>query len=128
LTQLKPSKYSLYGIGILLVLSVFIILSLFLVKSQVKYAKDGARGYYASEWEEDERFHSITGQTTLAEAARIGGIDVEELIRQLDLPDDVNRDEQLGRLKRRYGFEIGEVRRIVFQDRRFEGEPLPLEK
>jgi len=57
----------------------------------------------------------ISGQTTLAEAARIGRIPVEELILKLSLPSDVDIDERLGRLKRQYRFEIHDVRRILEQ-------------
>jgi hypothetical protein len=57
----------------------------------------------------------VSGQTTLAEAAEIGGTPVEELILKLSLPSDVDIDERLGRLKRQYGFEIHDVRRALEQ-------------
>ena len=57
----------------------------------------------------------VSGQTTLAEAAEIGGIPVEELILKPSLPSDVDIDERLGRLKRQYGFEIHDVRRALKQ-------------
>jgi hypothetical protein len=57
----------------------------------------------------------ISGQITLSQSAEIGGIPVEELILQLNLPSDVDVDERLGRLKRQYGFEIHDVRRILEQ-------------
>jgi hypothetical protein len=55
----------------------------------------------------------ISGQTTLSQAAEIGGIPVEQLILHLKLPSDVDVNERLGRLKRQYGFEIHDVRRIL---------------
>ena len=72
----------------------------------------------------DERFREtshIAGQTTLAEAAEAAGISMEQFKQKLNLPDDVEPDEQLGRLKREYGFEIQDVRRIVYLNRRSSG-------
>ncbi|MFC1611730.1 DUF4405 domain-containing protein [Myxococcota bacterium] len=60
--------------------------------------------------------NAITGQTTLAEAARSGGLKVETLRKRLGLPSNVDMHERLGRLKRLYGFEIATVRNIL--DRR----------
>ena len=60
----------------------------------------------------------ISGRTTLAEAAKIGGMPVEELVFQLQLPADVDVDEQLGRLKRQHGFEIEDIRKILEQNKK----------
>ncbi len=52
----------------------------------------------------------IRGSLTLGEAAAIKGMAVEDLKTALGLPRDVADDERLGRLGRRYGFTMSQVR------------------
>jgi len=56
---------------------------------------------------------SINGRTSLMEAARICGVGIEEFREQMKLPSNADPGEQLGRLKRRYGLEIHDVRRFA---------------
>ncbi len=56
---------------------------------------------------------SINGRTSFMEAARICGVSVEQMRQHLALPRGVDGSERLGRLKRRYGFKIDEVRRLA---------------
>ena len=56
---------------------------------------------------------SITGQTTLREAATICGISVQRLADQLKISKIANPEEKLGPLKRQYGFDIHDVRRLA---------------
>lgn len=56
---------------------------------------------------------SINGRMTFREAARNCGVSVEKLRKQLALPRSVDPSERLGRLKRHYGFEIHDVRRLA---------------
>lgn len=55
----------------------------------------------------------ITGQLTLFEAGRLCGMSADELQSALGLPEDVFPDDTLGRLRRRHGLSIHEVRRIA---------------
>jgi len=55
----------------------------------------------------------IRGSMTLAEVADLAGLSVERLRQALGLPEDAPADEQLGRLRQRYGFQMSDVRRIV---------------
>ena len=55
----------------------------------------------------------IRGSMTLEEIDETTGVSAELIVEQLSLPSDIPRDEQLGRLRRQYGFEMSEVRRIV---------------
>jgi hypothetical protein len=55
----------------------------------------------------------ISGSMTLADVERATGVPPEILIRELGLPADVPRDENLGRLRREFGFEMNDVRRII---------------
>ena len=107
------SREVVYGILTLVLVGVLILGGLLLARTQVK------PGSGAVERETIEHgvpgSAQITGQTTLAQAAGIGRMPVEELIAKLRLPSDVNVDEQLGRLKRQYGFEIQDVRDILQQ-------------
>lgn len=55
----------------------------------------------------------IRGNITLADAARLAGVDAATLAAHLKLPADVDPAERLGQLKRQYGFEMGDVRLAV---------------
>jgi hypothetical protein len=55
----------------------------------------------------------ITGQMSLRDVERATGVPAQDIIARLDLPPDVPLDEMLGRLRRRYGFEIEQVRVAV---------------
>lgn len=63
----------------------------------------------------------IRGSMTLSEVAAASGVSVETIRADLDLPASVPVDERLGRLRRQYGFEIEDVRKVV-QARR--GQPV----
>lgn len=56
---------------------------------------------------------SIRGQMSLLEVERTTNVPVNYLIEKLKLPATLTGDEQLGQLKRSYGFEIDDVRKIV---------------
>lgn len=106
-------REGLYGIIALVVIAALISGGLLWAKSQVESAA-GAIGPQTIEHDTSLSLQ-ISGQTTLAQAAEIGGMPVEELVAKLRLPTDVNVDEQLGRLKRQYGFEIHDVRDVLQQ-------------
>lgn len=55
----------------------------------------------------------ITGQMTLREIQAQTGISARTLTDKLGLPSQVSLDEHLGRLRRRYGFSLQDVRDIV---------------
>ncbi len=55
----------------------------------------------------------ITGQMSLRDVERATGVPARDIIARLGLPPDVPLDEILGRLRRRYGFEIEQVRVAV---------------
>jgi len=57
--------------------------------------------------------HTIHGSMTLRDVQELTGVPVDHIITALRLPGDVPRDERLGRLRRSYGFEIDDIRRIV---------------
>ncbi|TWT73718.1 hypothetical protein Pla123a_36110 [Posidoniimonas polymericola] len=55
----------------------------------------------------------IRGSMTLADVAQLTGVQLTELKRRLGLADSVGPDEQLGRLRRQYGFQMQDVRDIA---------------
>lgn len=57
----------------------------------------------------------IRGSMSLREVTRATSVPVEHIIRKLELPPGVSAEERLGPLRRAYGFEIEDVRRIVRQ-------------
>lgn len=56
---------------------------------------------------------SINGRTSFEDAARICRLDVQQMRQYLALPGDIDENEQLGRLKRRFGFHIHDVRKLA---------------
>jgi hypothetical protein len=55
----------------------------------------------------------ISGRMTLRDVSVQTGVSVESLKHALHLPTGTSSNEPLGRLKRRYGFEIADVRHVV---------------
>ena len=111
--SVNGSRGIIYGIALLVIIAALMLGALFYANKLVVGTAE-TTNYETFEHESLSSFH-ISGQTTRAQAAKIGGIPVEELILKLSLPSDVNIDERLGRLKRQYGFEIHDVRRILEQ-------------
>ena len=111
------ARRAVYGVAVLVVMVALICGSLFWIKSRVNPANR------ADEQENiAHQSHSatlISGQITLVQAAKICGLSTEELVFQLQLPAEVDVNERLGRLKRRYGFEIEDVRKILEQNKRY---------
>ncbi len=102
------------GITLLATLAILMIGGQFWARGQVE-STDSTLEREMVKHEAATSVH-ISGQTTLVEAARIKGVQVEALISQLNLPANVDVDERLGRLRRRYDFEIDDVRRTPGQD------------
>ncbi len=69
--------------------------------------------YEGDDAEHSGEDHIIHGSMTLSDVQELTGVPVDHIITTLRLPDDVPRDERLGRLRRSYGFEIDDVRQIV---------------
>lgn len=63
--------------------------------------------------EQDTAAAVISGQMTLRDVERATGVPARDIVAKLGLPEDVPLDESLGRLRRRYGFEIEQVRVVV---------------
>jgi len=57
----------------------------------------------------------VQGWMTLRQVAASAGVPAAYVIRQLGLPEDVRQDEQLGQLRRRYGFRMDDLRRALTQ-------------
>jgi len=101
------TRQNIFGVIFLIILIVLIAGGPYWVRTQVQTATYESR-------QSDSSF--ISGQMSLSEAARTGEMTVAELIRKLKLPADTDPHEQLGRLRRFYGFEMQEVRNIVEKD------------
>ena len=56
---------------------------------------------------------SITGSMTLKEVENTTEVPARYIIQSLKLPESISIDEKLGRLKRKHGFEIHNVREII---------------
>jgi hypothetical protein len=55
----------------------------------------------------------VRGELTLRELEAQTGVPAGHVLRELGLPGDVPRDERLGKLRRRYEFDMAVLRRIV---------------
>ncbi len=62
---------------------------------------------------EDQSGVLITGRMTLYEIGRQTGISAREIASKLGLPHNVSMDESLGRLRRRYGFTMQDLRDVI---------------
>ncbi len=62
---------------------------------------------------EEPAEYLVTGQMTLQDIERETGVSAALIVSKLGLPANVSRSETLGRLRRRYGFSVIEVRDIV---------------
>ena len=56
---------------------------------------------------------SITGSMTLNEVEKTTGVPARYIVESLKLPESISIDEKPGRLKRKHGFEIHNVREII---------------
>jgi hypothetical protein len=57
--------------------------------------------------------HQINGSMTLEEVERVTGVPATAILKELGLPDDLPKNEQLGRLRKKFGFEMEAVRKAV---------------
>jgi len=62
---------------------------------------------------EDQSGILITGRMTLHDIEKETGISAREIANTIGLPQNISMDESLGRLRRRYGFTIQDVRDIT---------------
>jgi len=60
-----------------------------------------------------ERDEMVRGSMTLREVADASHVPVDHLKSSLGLPGDTSERERLGRLRRRFGFQIDQVRRLI---------------
>ncbi len=82
-------------------------------ESRIAEHESGDTEYESGDAEHRGEDHTIHGSMTLRDVQELTGVPVDHIITALRLPADVPRDERLGRLRRSYGFEIDDVRRIV---------------
>ena len=55
----------------------------------------------------------ITGRMTLREVERTSGVRAERILIGMDLPRNLSKDEPIGRLRRRYGFTLPQMRDVI---------------
>jgi hypothetical protein len=63
--------------------------------------------------QEGEGYIVVTGQITLADLEKATGIPTQSIIEKLDLPKRTKPDETIGQLRKRYGFQLQDVRDII---------------
>ena len=109
----RPREGSGLRVGLGLTgLAAVVALALAPLLTPVERIEGGSRGgEYAGHLEAGPE--TVRGELTLRELEAQTGVPAEHVLRELGLPEELPRDERLGRLRRRYGFDIGDVRRIV---------------
>ncbi len=80
-----------------------------------KIEKDAFQKTDSSFYEHQHKKYPIKGSMTLQEIEITTGVPAMYIIESLNLPETVSADEQLGRLKRKYGFELSNVKAIIQQ-------------
>jgi hypothetical protein len=113
---------TIFGVGFVGLLVVLTLSFWWLSEASVSRVGPGGERAGRATRSEVGRGHTggeeIRGSMTLAEASRAAGIPVEALRETLGLPAGVAGSERLGRLKRRYSFEMEDVREAVATHRR----------
>ncbi|MDP8238086.1 MAG: DUF4405 domain-containing protein [Candidatus Hatepunaea meridiana] len=56
---------------------------------------------------------SIQGRMSLLEIQEKTGVPYKHILKELDLPENMNPNEKLGRLKKHYGYSIDDIRGII---------------
>jgi hypothetical protein len=77
-------------------------------------------------YEDGNTYIVITGQTTLRQAEKATGIPAKKIAAELRLPLNVSMDETLGRLSKKYRFNLQEVRDVISDS--INREPAPREE
>lgn len=109
------SRFLLGATGLIAI----ILISLAPVLSPVQRSGEGGHGggnHTTSSRQNDTTGHEdqmIKGSTTLLEVADISGMPIEDIIDFLKLPEDVDTEMRLGKLKAEYGFDMHELRTFV---------------
>jgi hypothetical protein len=115
----QRSRRIVCGVALLLLLTAMSVGGLFWADSQVRDNPALQERETIGRTHKARASDRITGQLTLAEAARSAGIPVEQLIKELagkyGVSPHVDPRQRLGSLKREYGFEINDIRQVVDQ-------------
>jgi hypothetical protein len=80
----------------------------------------------AGSWDGEHAGHlgagpeTVRGELSLRELEAQTGVPAEYVLRELGLPEEVPREERLGKLRRQYGFDMALLRSIVADYRETE--------
>lgn len=80
---------------------------------QAKFDEKAPRAEEKILYEDGSVYVVITGQTTLKQAEKATGIPAKTLAAELKIPSNFSRDDTLGRLRKKYGFSLLEVRDAI---------------
>jgi hypothetical protein len=122
--HLTPFASKVWGFGFFLLVAAVIAGFLWIAESSVLKVNAGrpvAGGLNAGQPptlngladEHGENGADIRGSMTLGDVATQAGVEVNDIKKWLGIPTDVSSEERLGRLKREYGFELSDLRRIL---------------
>lgn len=59
------------------------------------------------------RSHYIDGSMTLTQVEQLTGVPAAVILQELGLPANISKDEHLGSLRKKHGFELNDVREVV---------------
>ena len=113
-------RVGLAGIGVLAITGLAVTPFLFEVQQTI----EGPQHKMRSGEHSRGPAHQFDGSMTLREVEQRTGVSVDVILKELGLPRDLPAYAQLGRLRKRYGFEMRDVREIIQTNLTQEQVPL----
>lgn len=107
---LEGSDYRL-ALGVIGLLAVLLLAAAPMFSPSMQVPRSQLQDESTEESDIDDA--TIRGEMTLAEVETLTDVPVSYIVEQLGLPQATSPDQRLGQLRRKHGFQIDEVRRIV---------------
>lgn len=111
----KPVEGSGYrlGLGIVGLLAVLLLGAAPLLAPQTQLPRSELQTESTDKASLETDEDAIRGEMTLAEVETRTGVPATHILEQLGLPLDTSTEERIGQLRRKHGFQMEDIRRIV---------------
>jgi hypothetical protein len=116
-TRGKPVVDSGYrlGLGVIGLLAVVLLSAAPLLSPAIQTPRSSLQKETAEDLQMDEDNDVVRGDMTLAEVETHTEVPISYILEQLGLPQSTSPDERIGQLRRQHGFQIEDLRRIIFE-------------